>query len=117
MKKIYIPLIILPLIACSSKKENIENPEARELFSQSSALVLESIRSIQEATDSVSVDSLSRLFEKKIVDINFSFPPNTDLHLTEQENDSLFKIMNEYKSVKETKLRDLQKIEKDSIQD
>lgn len=92
-------------IACNRKEDTMKSEEARDLFSNSAKFIQSINRSMMSATDSSYVDSLSKVFEKGITDVNFSFPPQTDFKLTEQENDSLFKLMEEMRCIKQEKLK------------
>ena len=111
---IFVTLLIFS--SCKEKEDTNHSDEARELFSLSAELIQSISREIAVASDSSSVDSLSKVFEKKITDINFMVPPQTDLKLTEQENDSLFKLMKLMKTISQEKLSSLAVIESpDSI--
>ena len=112
---IIILCLLFPCFACKKKEENDGGPEARELFSRSSKTILEAIKELGLANDSMSVDSLQTLFEKKITDINFSFPAQTDLNLTEQENDSLFKLLQDLESLRKEKLLHFSRMYLDTI--
>lgn len=92
------------LISCNKKEDKNNSDEARELFQQTTMLIDDISRKISQASDSATIDSLSKFYEKKITDINFSFPPQTDLILTEQENDSIFKLMEEMRKLKNERL-------------
>ena len=104
------------LSACKKKEDITQYDEARYLFDESTKLIQTVTADIAVATDSISIDSLSKVFEKKIVEINFSYPPQTDLKLTEQENDSIYKLMQTMLALKEEKLSSFSKIiETDTI--
>ena len=73
--------------------DNTKSEEARQLFQESSELIMDITSKMQTASDSITLDSLSQYLEKRLTDVNFSFPPETDYQLTEEENDSIFKLM------------------------
>ena len=100
-------ILVFFLTSCEKKESNDNSEEARQLFSESADLILDITSKINSASDSTTIDSLSRLYEKRITDINFSYPAETDLKLTEQENDSLFKLIVSMKNVKSDKLQKL----------
>lgn len=119
MKKFWLVFVLSSIIciSCEKKKDNETFEESRNLFNQSEEVINSFIFQISQASDSLTIDSLSQACEKRIVDINFSFPPQTDLKLTEQENDSLFRLMTELISVKDIKLRNFREaILKDSME-
>ena len=103
------------MISCGNKKESRRSGDADVLFTQSVNLLNQITQQLTFAKDSLSVDSLSDLFEKKIVEINFSVSPETDLNLTEQENDSLSKLYRKYLSIKSTKLIEFSITYNDSV--
>lgn len=79
--------------SCSSGEKEDLHPEARELFKSTEILIRETINKVSQAKDSITLDSLIDNFDKRMTDVNFSFPPQTDLYLTEQENDSIIKLL------------------------
>ena len=118
MKKFCFFLTIsfsLILISCKKTGKIDEGEEARELFKESSSLLIKVIDQIKLANDSLTIDSLQNFFEKKLVEINFSFPPQTDLKLTEEENDSIFKLMQKLKIESSYKLVEFSSHISDSI--
>lgn len=106
---------LLHFYSCKAEVKSEKDEEARELFRQSAELLNEATQKISIAKDSMEIDSLSLNYEKRITDINFSFPPKTDYKLTEQENDSLFKLIKILQDVKKLKLEDLHKAYQDTI--
>ena len=114
IRVLLVSLVLLGL-SCSTNKESDNNEEARLLFHRSAQLIKETTHNMKIAADSASIDSLSRLYEKKITEINFSFAPETDFKLTEQENDSLFKLIGSMKTVKYNKLKEFSIILGDSL--
>lgn len=98
-------LSFLFLISCTKNEDKIKNEEARDLFRESAETIKEFTELISYAVKIDEIDSIQFIFEKKINDINFSFSPETDLKLTEQENDSLFKLLEEMKNVTQRKMK------------
>ena len=110
-------LFISFMSACQKKENTIEYEEAEELFSKSASNLQNFLIKLENASDTAEIDSLLILLEKQTLDINFSFPAETDFKLTEQENDSLFCLMQIIQSLKEKKLKEFQDIRfEDSIQ-
>ena len=109
MKRYYYLVFFLLILFTSCKKKTtpVNNEDAHELFNQTSSLLVEFTDKIQLAQDSASVDSLKQLVEKHLVDINFSVRPETDYKITEEENDSLFRLMNQYRNISQEKLRSI----------
>lgn len=97
-----IPLgVVLFIVFSCKKKEN--NPDftfAHNLYESSVELYSAYIDSLVNTTDSASFYRLTEEFEKELTDLNFNFPPSTDMMLTEQENDSLIKLSDKYVKIK-----------------
>lgn len=111
MPKLFILLFFfLSLISCKNGVVKENDIEARKLFSRSSEILLEFIEKFQNSSDSISIDSLQIILERKLVDINFEISPETDLKLTEEENDSIFKLMEKINLVKKEKLKSLSQV-------
>ena len=108
-------LFLLLSVSCVKKEKEEGGEEARHLFEKSVDLIKNITSGISESADSSSIDSLKLLFEKKIVEINFSVPPETDRKLTEEENDSLFDLMMKMKNQTNKKLESLSRETNDSI--
>lgn len=102
-------------VSCRKKEESHGEDEARELFKNSIELISKYTEDIKLANDSSSVDSLYKDFEKEISNVNFSFPPETDFKLSEQENDSIFDLLLKLNLTRKVKLESLNKNVNDSI--
>lgn len=102
MKKIVYILTLLVCLSCAKKEDDNEMQEAQSLFQETVALISDYSTKIQNSKDSAEVDNLMAEFDKKLTDINFSYPSNTDLLLTEQDNDSIFKLMQNLKDSKKS---------------
>lgn len=99
-----ILFLVIFLTSCEKREDKIVNEDARRLFNESAQMIADITTKVQNATDSSGIDSLNRIFEKRITEINFSVPSETDLKLTEEENDSIFKLMKELKKQMSEKL-------------
>ena len=107
--------ILISLFSCKEKHKTISSQEAEELFNNSAELIINVTSQINQACDSAAVDSLYAVYEKKITDINFSVPPETDLKLTEQENDSLFRLQQRLNLIVKMRLEMFHKTYADTI--
>lgn len=101
----WLVMTSLLFFSCHKKEETDNNVEAEILFENSIELIKDYTYQIKNASDSAQIDSLSKTLEKKITEINFSVPPQTDLKLSEEENDSIFKLMKIMKTEQENKLK------------
>ena len=103
--------------SCGEKENRNGEEEAHWLFTESAETILQFTQMVSTANDSLKIDSLNNLLEKKLVDLNFNVPPNTDLKMSEQENDSLYRIMAEYRKLKAERYEALSVIHNDSIKE
>ena len=110
--------LVFSFLFISSCQKNVEknyNEEAVNLFNQSAQTIIDYHEMIDSAKDSLEVDSIYADFEKKITDINFECPPQTDFKLSEQENDSLFFLISRLNELKKSKLKDFQLFKSDTL--
>ena len=103
-------LILLLFCACENKTVSPADVEARILYEQTTETIRSFIMQLHTASNPLEIDSLQKLFEKRITEINFSFPPETDLKLTEQENDSIYHLLQQFSQLKAIKLSSLDTI-------
>lgn len=104
IKKFIVLFLIMGIISCVSNKKKTSTEESSVLFQNSVLIYNEYSDKIALIPDSIAMDSLLNEMDRQITDLNFSFAANTDLNLTEQENDSLFKLMNRVLILKKEKL-------------
>ena len=115
MKNYLFGLIGLIMISCSAAHKNENERKAKDLFEQSANLILEFREKIVLSTDSIVLDSIYEDFDKRLTDINFSFPPLTDIQLTEQENDSLATLLKSLSNARLDKLKEFGKKHKTNL--
>lgn len=83
----------LAMVACRSKPVVDTRDESERLFRASMTLASAYTDSITAATDSAGAQELYRRFSAKMDSLNFSVPADTDLLLTEGENDTLVNLI------------------------
>lgn len=115
----FLLLILIVLFsACKKAVKDDQKVYALTLYENSVELLNKVRDSIDEAQDSTQVDSLYALMEKKMTEINFSVPPETDLKLSEQENDSIYKLLSGINNLRQKKLEEFSvKFLRDSVPD
>jgi len=77
---------------CVKKEESHDHDVAKQLFEKSVRMISVYIDSVNNASDSAALKSIVKNFNVKITRLNFEFPPETDLELNEDENDSLIRM-------------------------
>lgn len=83
----------LLIAGCSKKNNSNDHAMASQLFQKSANLIQLYTDSVKNSTDSAMLKRMSVEFDERIAKINFQFPSDIDLQLTEEENDSLIKLM------------------------
>ncbi|MBD5328825.1 MAG: hypothetical protein HDS03_02865 [Bacteroides sp.] len=76
-------------ISCHKPQGNPLRPEAMELYSKSVRLMNLYSDSIANATDSASLFELQERFTSALTALNFKYPSETCLEISEGENDTL----------------------------
>lgn len=94
-----IPFVFLA--ACSHHSNTDATDAADMLFRKSQSLVSSYIDSMSHAGDSASFHNLVRNFDNKMTALNYEFPPDTDLALSEEQNDILIKLYSRFERVKQ----------------
>lgn len=90
----YLTLVsAIIFISCISDREDEGRQRARALFEDSRDTIMNFRDSVSYAADSVRLHILSEEFSDAITKVNYKYAPDTDLLLTEEENDSLIKLM------------------------
>ena len=107
MKLLFPIALILLMTSCAGNQEENRQDESQLLFQNSVDLISKFSENIKMAGDSLLVDSLKTEFDKQLADLNFNFPPNTDLKLTEQDNDSIYTLINNFRNESEKRLVEL----------
>lgn len=79
-------------VCCVRKELSTDHDVAHQLFEKSVRMIAVYIDSIGNAQDSASLQNIVNNFNIKITTLNFEFPPDTDLDLNEDENDSLIRM-------------------------
>lgn len=100
---------------CSREKKQDTHIVASQLFHESMTLLKEYTDSLKIARDSAHVELLDRAFDSKINALNFDYLPETDLYLTEEENDSLIKMAEQLIIARKSRLKSFSVVKKDTI--
>lgn len=112
-------LVMTILASCSSEKQKKDRRGADDMFGKISALVSDYTLKVSEAKDSASWAEACSEFEDKLDKINFSYPPDTDILLTEGQNDTIQSLIKEYVKARNLRIHELLHpiIETDTIAD
>lgn len=78
--------------ACTSSKENDRAEQTKSLYEKSCCLIREYTDSIASAGDSISVQRYLSNFEDRLTHLNYEYEPDTDIYMTESQNDTLLTL-------------------------
>lgn len=77
---------------CRQKSGDRKRPDAKLLYKESVELGKRYIDSINAAPDSATVERLRDAYDEEATKINYSYPPDTYLSISESENEVLARI-------------------------
>ncbi|MEE1022497.1 MAG: hypothetical protein U0L83_05145 [Muribaculaceae bacterium] len=92
------------LAACVQTTDQSKRADARRLYIRSAELAKLYGDSIQAAKDSATVNRLDSTYLAELTKLNLSVPPETDIWLTEGENDTLFMLTETYVEIRARRL-------------
>lgn len=96
---------LLVFAACGENKENASRIAARNLFEKSRELGQSYIDSMLKAKDSLTLISLSDRYEENLTKLNYEYGADTDLHISEGENDTLINLNHRFVNVRDSLLK------------
>lgn len=103
----YSALILLSfgaILSCGNNDEKSRKPEARTLYEKSLQISKLYLDSLKFAKDSAEVERLSKAYEEAITNLNYSYPPDLGLEISEGENDTLTNITLKYVALRDSLL-------------
>ena len=98
---------ICMLSACGSDKPARDRSDAISLFKEVTSLTESYTGKIKVAPDSASWAAVSTEFEDSLDKVNFRFPPDTDLLLTEGQNDTIAQLIVRYIKARDRRIHDI----------
>lgn len=89
---------------CSKEKKAKDRSQADDMYRKICRLTEEYTDRLESAPDSADWASLCSEYEERLDKISFSYPPDTDLLLTEGQNDTIHSLMREYVKARESRI-------------
>lgn len=103
-----VPVIALlwmaVMISCARKEDNTLRDAAQQLYSDSRDLLKAYTDSMAQCGDSAFIERVDANFERNITAINFKYPPNTYLEISEDENDTIAQLTGKYTGLRDSML-------------
>ena len=94
MRILLLPAAALMLAAgCAKPTQGEDNRLRDDLYRQVCTLTRTYADSMRAATDSATVSGLMERYGQRLSDINMKFPPATDMKLGEDQNDTVYMLM------------------------
>lgn len=111
-----LSVFMIPASGCRKSDSKQDHAMAAQLFAKSVGTIRAYTDSLKAANDSASLRRLKEGINEKLAKINFQFPADTDLQMTEDENDSLISMIDRVVAIIEEKEKAINKaLSPDSI--
>lgn len=92
------------LISCMKENKTRDRSAAHDMFARITSLTKSYIRKIEAAEDSAAWARVSLEYEDSLDKVNFSYPADTDLLLSEGQNDTIVRLTHDYLRARETRI-------------
>ncbi len=99
--------VFLIASACTAEKKNKDRSAGDDLFKRTVALADRFALRMENCPDSVSIETLYSELQDSCEKLNFSYPPDTELLLTEGQNDTVHQSLLRLIEVRDEKLNTL----------
>ncbi|MDE7350845.1 MAG: hypothetical protein K2N25_07245 [Muribaculaceae bacterium] len=111
-------LLCVCVAGCSKENKKKDRSKATQMYERICRLTEEYTDRLENAPDSADWASVCTEFEEKLDKITFSYPPDTDLLLTEGQNDTINILLQEYVKMRERRIHGLlnREVETDSLE-
>ncbi len=100
-------ILLAHISSCRRVENNTDRESATRLFELSERLIRTYSDSLQLASDTTALLRIEKSLTDKMAKVNFQFPPNTDITLTEEENDSLAHMMERFREKYDMKMKEM----------
>lgn len=100
-------VLIGGFMSCKTETDVKDRTEAHELFENIVSLTKRYSGMVSEAKDSAEWEKHCTAFEDSLDKINFKFPPDTDLLLSEGQNDTIMTMMKAYIEARDSRINEI----------
>ena len=102
----FLLLTLFTLASCRHEEDNSGKEETNKLYEGTLQLIRTYNDSLSYASDTLSVSTLFHNFNKSLEKLNFDVRPDTDLTLTEGQNDTLYMKICELRNLYDQKMKE-----------
>lgn len=95
------------LAGCAKENSKQDRSDATDMFGRICRLTKEYTEKLEAAPDSADWAAVCSEYEEKLDKISFSYAPDTDLLLTEGQNDTIHFLMQEYVRIRDQRIHGL----------
>lgn len=107
IKPVALLLLTFSLTQCGSDKKPHDRDDADDMFSRICNLTDSYTDKVAAAEDSAAWARVCIEYEDSLNKISFSYPPDTDLLLTEGQNDTIDVMMREYVLTRDRRINEI----------
>jgi hypothetical protein len=107
MKLVIVSLIMVIGVGCSHDDDSSAKLKADDLFIKSCKLTESYCNKLKHAPDSASVAAIMEEYRERITKLNLQYPQDTDVLLTEGQNDTLVMLTNKLLTIRNQRLAPL----------
>ena len=93
------------LSSCGGDRKNPNREMARSLYERERALTMHTLKRLQAAKDSATVNRIVVEYDKEMTKLNFSYPVDSDWDISESENDTMQRLIGEYVHLRDSLLK------------
>lgn len=104
---LFVAILATVLSGCSEKAPTPQQEAVPGLYSGTIKILHSYNDSLSRANDSATVLRLMDNLLVKLTRLNFELPPNTDLELSEDENDTIYKLTSKIIALRDKRLSSL----------
>lgn len=107
--KYFLPglAVLFFMVSCHHEEDNTMKNESNKLYSGTLKLIKEYSDSLSYASDTLAVTTIFQNFNKSLEKLNFEVIPDTDLELTEGQNDTLYMKLCEIRAHYDEKMKEV----------
>lgn len=114
MKNVIYHIVIfsflLSVVSCSSKEEVSHDVDTDKLYNSTLSLIKTYTDSLRTSADTMELSMVFANFNHQLEKLNFDVVPDTDLHLTEDRNDTLYMKLMDLRRLYDDRKKELEAI-------